>query len=141
MSNDTTSSRDVESAPDEEAWHNAYFYFRTAIELATLPAEQQCEEMGDYNVAWELREDVAAGKYLLNRGQLSASQEEEVGRLVALVQLANVLPAGAGRQPNLLAMQHESWHPVRELAALVLKHLEQVTHANAAFFGGPQNAA
>lgn len=143
MSNDNSCSGDVEPISDEEGWHHTYATFRMAVECATLPAEQQCEEMGDYNVAWELRDDVSAGKYLLNRGRLSESQEEGIAALVALVELvpANALPAGAGRKPNLVAMQHDSWVPVRELAAKTQQQLEQVTRANAAYFGQPPNAA
>ncbi len=137
MSNDTSSSGDGEAISDMEAWHHAYAHaFRWAVGCATLPAEQQCEEMGDYNVAWELRDDLSSGKYLFNRGRLSGSQEGGIAALVALVELvpANELPAGAGRAPNLASMQHHSWAPEREKAEKVLQQLEQVTRANAAYF-------
>ena len=65
---------------DEEEFHNSYYYYVKALGMLAETAENQCQLMGDYNVAWELKEDVAAGKYLVNRGYLSASQEASMGK-------------------------------------------------------------
>jgi hypothetical protein len=102
--------------------------------LAEAP-ENQCQLMGDYNVAWEIKEDVLAGRYLVNRGYLSASQEAWVIALAAALETVNtlVLPAGPGREANLLAMQDPKWDPLRFLAAEVARQLAPFTEANAKY--------
>lgn len=107
------------------------------------PPESQCQLMGDYNVAWELKEDVAAGKYLVHRGYLSASQEAWVVALSAALEAVNtlVLPAVPGREANLLAMQSPNWEPLRFLAAEVVKQLAPVTERNAIYLRLGDSAA
>jgi len=85
--------------------------------------EQQCEEMVDSNVAWELKDDVMTGRYLLGKGFLQASEEAAIARLLKALEAVDVqsMPSGAGRQPNLAAMTHSSCVPVRVLAAQVLE--------------------
>ncbi len=128
---------------DEEQFHNAYRVFHMAVAIAAPPEEEQCAAMGSYNVAWELRDDVSAGQYLLGRGYLSTLQEEWVAALVEAVKLVptSALPAGTGLAPNIEAMSHASWQPVRVLAAEVLRQLAPFTAANARYLGLPQNAA
>jgi hypothetical protein len=131
------------SVTDEDQFHNAYRIFHMAVVIAALPAEEQCAAMGSYNVAWELRDDVSAGRYLLGRGYLSTLQEERVATLVEAVKLvpASALPAGTGIASNIEAMSHASWQPVRVLATEVLRQLAPFTAANATYLGLPQNAA
>jgi hypothetical protein len=50
----------AEKLSDEEWLENEFFYFLKALDTLTLDAEDQCERMGNYNVAWELQEDVSA---------------------------------------------------------------------------------
>ena len=50
---------------DEEAFHTEYRVFLDAVETLSQPAEKQCDIMGGYNVAYELKNDVEAGKYIL----------------------------------------------------------------------------
>ncbi|MDN8617201.1 hypothetical protein [Variovorax ginsengisoli] len=48
----------------EEAFRNAYWYFVEALETLAADPEAQCDAMGDCNVGWEIKDDVAAGRYL-----------------------------------------------------------------------------
>jgi len=50
---------------EREALENSYYYFIQALEILALPASEQCERMGNYNTAWELKHDVGAVAYLL----------------------------------------------------------------------------
>ena len=122
---------------DEEEFHSSYRLFVQAVEMLAAPAEEQCMLMGDYNVAWELKDDVAAGAFLVGRGHLTPLQEAWVQALVGSLNLVDVqlLASGAGREASLVAMSHVSWEPLRVIAALVLDRLAQFTDANSQHLG------
>ncbi len=120
---------------DESMFHTGYRVFVQAVEiLSTSPAEQ-CELMGDYNVAWELKEDVQAGKYFVGLGYLTQVHEAWIYALVGALEGVpmQVFPSGAGREINLLAMQHPTWIPLRVIASHVLKALDPFTLKNAKY--------
>ena len=120
---------------DESEFHSGYCVFVQAVEMLSASPDQQCAAMGDYNVAWELKDDVRAGKYLVGLGYLTEAQESWILALVGALDgvPAQVLPAGAGRETNLLAMQHPSWVPLRVIAAHVLESLKPLTLENAKY--------
>lgn len=49
-----------EEISEEEGLEHEFFDFVKALDTLALSAEDQCERMGNYNVAWELQEDVSA---------------------------------------------------------------------------------
>lgn len=120
---------------DESSFHSGYRVFVQAVEMLAMSPEEQCAAMGDYNVAWELKDDVRAGKYLVGQGYLNPEQESWVLALVGALEAvpAQVLPSGSGRDINLLAMQHHCWTPLRSIAALALRALEPFTTENARY--------
>ena len=135
------STQDVST--DEEEFHSSFRIFLNAVEmLASLPAEQ-CRLMGSYNVAWELKEDVQAGKFLVGRGYLNPDEEAWVKALVAALEPIDtqVLPSGSGADANVMAMSHPSWGPARYLAAEVLRSLAASAASNAKYLQLPQSAA
>jgi hypothetical protein len=94
--------------------------------------------MGDYNVAWELHDDVSAGEHLAksNFGQLSPAEVTAINSFMLVLQSVPVseLPAGSGRNANLAAMQHASWGPLRTQAANLLVLLGPAAQRNASYF-------
>ena len=120
---------------DESEFHSGYRVWVQAVQMLALSPEEQCASMGDYNVAWELKDDVQAGKYFAGQGYLNSEQECWVLALTGALEAvpAQVLPAGAGREINLVAMQHPSWVPLRAIAALVLRAIESFTAENARY--------
>ena len=128
---------------DEEEFHSSYRIYLQALEMLAETPENQCQLMGDYNVAWELKEDVAAGRYLVNRGYLSTAQEAWVVAMAAALEAVDtlVLPAGAGREVNLLAMQNPNWEPLRYLAAEVVRQLAPFTELNSSYLKLGNSAA
>jgi Asp-tRNA(Asn)/Glu-tRNA(Gln) amidotransferase A subunit family amidase len=128
---------------DEEEFHSSYRIYLQALEMLAETPENQCQLMGDYNVAWELKEDVAAGRYLVNRGYLSAAQEAWVVAMAAALEAIDtlVLPAGPGRDVNLLAMQNPNWEPLRYLAAEVVRQLAPFTELNSSYLKLGNSAA
>ena len=125
----------AELKADESEFHSGYRVFIQAVEMLSLAPEQQCAAMGDYNVAWELKDDVGAGKYMVGQGFLSSDQEAWVLALVGALDgvPAQVLPGGAGREINLAAMQHPSWLPLRAIAGLTFTALLPFTTQNAKY--------
>ena len=75
------SAQDI--ASDEEEFHSAFRVFLNSVEMLASSPEEQCRLMGNYNVAWELKEDVKAGKYLAGRSYLTPIEEAWVQALVA----------------------------------------------------------
>lgn len=110
---------------EEQNFLFSYRVFLDALSMLASSAEEQCQLMGDFNVAWELKDDVQAGKYLVGQGYLNSEQEAWHLALVGALEAVpvQVLPAGAGRNTNLIAMRHPSWIPLRTIATHVLEVL------------------
>lgn len=120
---------------EAEGWHISYQIFIFTLEALARPPREACEAMGSYNPAWELRDDGMAGRYLLGSGRLSAGQEAGIQHLVDQLDAVPVdqMPGGAGLAPNLAAMRHPSWEPVRVSAAALLELLAPVTASSRAY--------
>ena len=129
----------AELKADESEFHTSYRIFVEAVQMLASTPEEQCAAMGDINVAWELKDDVRAGKYLAGRGYLDEVQEAWVLALSGALDAvpAQVLPAGAGREANLPAMQHPSWIPLRVIAGDTLDALKPFTEQNAQYLQIP----
>ena len=78
--------------PPLEAFHNGYYWFIEAVTILQADAETQCQRMGDYNVALELKEDVGAGKYLA-KSELFCDRERAA--ILALVESLEAVPSRA----------------------------------------------
>jgi hypothetical protein len=128
---------------DDEAFYNAFRVYFMTVEILAAQPDEQCSLMGDYNVAWELKDDAQAGLYLLKRGYLSEGEEEAVTRLSLTLNEVDTqsLPAGPGRAVNLQAMQHPTWMPVRAVAAETILKLAAARERNAKLLGGGTSAA
>ena len=125
-----------------EASHLAYDVFIFTVKTLSCLPEEQCEAMGDYNTAWELRDDALAGHYLIGSGVFTERQESAVLAFLAAIHPVpvNEMPSGSGRAPNLAAMQHPAWEPIRSLSKDLLATLASATEANRAFLATQTNA-
>ncbi len=113
-----------------------------AASLAVLgaDADTQCKRIGNYNVAWELKDDVSAGAYLLNLPGSPLTQEEKDG-IVAMVAALKELPASllvsaTTEAENKKVMSHPSWAPLRVRASALLSLLAATTARNELFLAG-----
>ncbi len=125
-------SHDSPGISERESFENGYYYFVQALELLSLPADVQCQRMGDYNVAWELKRDVSAAEYLLrspSSSRLSPVQRRAIEELLSELDRVPTdrLRGGAGRAANLEAMGDPSWKSLRPLATELLRVLEPAT--------------
>jgi hypothetical protein len=120
-----------------EASHNAYSGFAFTLSVLTRPAEEQCELMGDYNTAWELKDDSLAGRYLIGSGLFTDQQEAAILEFLAVIEPVPVsdMPSGPGRAANLAAMRNSAWEPIRQIAERLVAVLAPVTAANREYLG------
>lgn len=128
---------------DSDYFENTFFYFVKALQVLALDADMQCQRMGNYNVAWELQQDVAQGGLDSARSpssHLTARQADEAIRLArALEELPGeaISPKGfltTNHEGSIAAMNHLSWVPLRRQATELLKLLEPAIERNALYF-------
>lgn len=71
---------------DREEFENSYYYFVVALKALAASADEKVKEYGslDENAAWELKDDVSAGIYLLNyeNSNLSEDQQKKIKEFV-----------------------------------------------------------
>lgn len=134
---------DTQQASSIEASHLAYDVFIFTVETLASAPEVQCDTIGCYNTASELRDNALAGHYLVGSGLFSEQQEGAVLLFLAAVHgvPVNGMPSGAGRASNLAAMQHPAWEPIRALSRNLLTTLASVTALNQAFLSAQSNAS
>jgi len=124
---------------EDDAFHHSVHYYLSALEILAASADEQCDLMGNHNVAWELKDDASAGKYLVGRGHLTSEQEVWVQALSDALDSVNAeaLPAGSDKEANLVAMNHPGWEPLRSLAREVIRQLAPFASINATYLGAP----
>ncbi|WP_213949514.1 hypothetical protein [Luteibacter sp. dw_328] len=127
----------------EEWFEHEIFYFLKALRILELSADEQCEVMGNYNVAWEIQEDVSGPIPGMVNSPLSYFTGAQADALVRLASALKELPEEAivveglptnSREGSIAAMRHRSWEPLRIRASDVLRVLEPAIQRNAAYF-------
>jgi hypothetical protein len=122
-----------EKNPDADYdYANAYFYFLKTLETLSEDALRQCEVMGHFNVAWELRDDAIGGANAvlgLPGGRLSTEQREAVGHFLAALKAVpeSVVNVDNTKEEHLRAMSSPFWASVRTEAKSLQKLLEPET--------------
>lgn len=122
---------------DKDAFANAYYYFVQALEVLAADASTQCDRMGNFNVAWEIKDDVVRGAsvmYMPNN-DLASVEKNEIANMVATLDNVPVslLVATTTRAANMAAMKHPVWIPIRAAALKLLRLLDHTTRNNQAF--------
>nr|WP_063571694.1 hypothetical protein [Luteibacter rhizovicinus] len=127
----------------EEWFEYDIFYFLKALRILELSADEQCEVMGNHNVAWEIQEDVSGPIPNMVSSPMSYFTEAQSAALVSLASALKELPHEAilveglpttSHEGSIAAMRHPSWEPLRIQASDVLRVLESVIQRNAAYF-------
>ena len=98
-----------------------------------------CNTWGNYNVAWELVDDLNSdGNAVITSscGYLSEVQKQEIQRFLA--SLSNlpksVLAGSASVAANQEAMSHPCWLPFKSASSALLETLESAAIRNRAYF-------
>lgn len=123
-----------ESMSLQESFHNAFLYFMEALDVLSLNAAEQCEAMGNFNVAWEIQHDVLdGGVALINwpADYLSQGEKDDIAQL--LVTLRN-LPEAALQSESRQAMSHPAWIELRGAATRLSAQLGDASRRNREFF-------
>ena len=128
-----------EEISDEEAFALAVYYFIKALELLAADASEQCKVMAGAFVAWEIRDNVCRGAYILSLpGARHLTQLERNG-IASVVTASNELPvsllAGAIAEDATRAMNDPQRVPLRAQAAELLEVLAPTAARSADFLG------
>lgn len=128
---------------EQDDFENAFFYFVDALRTLGLEADEQCEQLGNYNVPWELRHDVSEGAIAITKARISYLDAEQTARVTEMVSALNALPDEAiaphgvltdNHAGSLIAMGHPSWGPIRRKAKELLQLLEPAIERNNKYF-------
>ena len=107
-----------------DAFDNGLHYLRIALENLARPPGEQYDAMGDYNVAWELRDDLLSHISLLEvaEGQLTEEQGQGIFRIGNLLRALDpkLLKSANTRSANIAAMSDARWTAIREEASALL---------------------
>ncbi|MDB6062005.1 MAG: hypothetical protein JWM78_2108 [Verrucomicrobiaceae bacterium] len=126
-----------------EVFENSFHHFVQAVEVMTLPPQEQCERMGHFNVAFEIKEDVFAGAYLTkaNGCYLSFAEAAAITGLVeSLKEIpSEVLSFTNIKEASLEKMKHPSWIPLRIKANNLLLVLTSAKAKNHQYFKDSYN--
>lgn len=123
---------------NREAFEQSYRNFIGALEILAKGPEEQCAIMGFYNVAWELRDDILVGKFLLaiSHRYLSTSQQSAIANLLAQVEALpeTMFCEVTSEIENLNSMRVALWEPLRSKANELLMILQSATTKNEVYF-------
>ncbi|HEY2033934.1 MAG TPA: hypothetical protein VGH02_09645 [Rhizomicrobium sp.] len=122
----------------EELDRLSFYWFAEAMRILALEAEDQCNEMGNYNTPFELQYDVTAHTSLAVSTYIdfSTDQRAEISRICdALRKLPDeaITPKGAKMTTHagcMAGMGHAAWRPFRKDAARLLASLDPLLNEN-----------
>jgi hypothetical protein len=118
----------------EESFHNCFLYFMEAVDVLSLDAAEQCEAMGNFNVAWEIQHDVFDGGTSLINWPIDYLSPSEKDAIAHVITPLKGLPDGALISDNLRAMSHPSWADLRIAAKRLRVQLDDAVKKNRKFF-------
>lgn len=117
-----------ETITDKEAFESLFQSFMRALSILSKPAKEQCEIMGYYNTAWELKDEVFDGSDLIDFPGEYLTDEKKYAIEQLLTELRkipdSVLQEAITEDANLRAMNHPCWIPIRKHAVILLRSLE-----------------
>jgi len=132
-----------EEIDTREDFENCFLHFVEALRVLSHDAATQCEEMGNYNAPWEIKDNAySQGLASLRMSALYLSWEQ-AEQIVDLVAALKQLPKEAIAPPDMLttnhigsitAMNHPAWESLRKDAKELLASLEPAVHKNEIYF-------
>jgi hypothetical protein len=125
-SNDSYNTRDL--------MENSYYYFNETLSILSKSPVEQCTAMGDYNVAFELRDDGLLVDNFIGQEiiEFTPDQLEGMKKLSSVLsELSDeALKGGHTREDNLKGISNPEWQLVRETAKNLMKILDSRTIEN-----------
>ena len=121
--------RENDSISPEESFDLGLHYLRKALEILSADPEVQCQEMGNFNVAYELHRDVSAGLWLseVATDRLTDDQQKAIWQMCSSVKKIDpkLLRSASTSEENLAAMSDPTWNPLRSEAEKLLSVLPE----------------
>jgi len=125
---------------NRDSIENSYYYFIETLSILAKSPVEQCTAMGDYNVAFELRDDGLVVDDFIGQKiiDFSSDQIEGMKKLsLALNGLSGeALKGGSTREDNLIGMSNPEWQLVREAANELMIVLAPKTLENQKYLKG-----
>ncbi len=123
----------------EESFEYSLRNFLEWLEVMKMEPVKLCDTWGNYNVAWELVDDLNRdGEAIIGAScsYLNEEQKQEVrGFLSSLKNIPkSVLVSATSAEENQEAMSNPCWGPYKQAAAVLLQRLEPVAIQNRAYF-------
>ncbi len=123
-----------ESLHNRDLMENSYYHFVKTLSILVKSPAEQCAEMGDYNVPFELRDDGLVVDYLIDQEivKFTDDQIEGMKELSFALHALNgeALKRGRTREGNLSGMNNPRWQSVREIAKRLIVTLAPRTLEN-----------
>lgn len=125
----------MKAADDEkDIYENSYYHFVEAVKVLAATAEESCERLGNFNVAFETKYDVEAGPYLFNYPACPLSSEQR-NAIVELVESLKSIPESTleftkAPSVSLERMRDPAWVSPRDKAVRLLLLLQPITELN-----------
>lgn len=105
-----------------------------ALDVLASDAAEQCEVMGNYNVAWEIQYDVLDGGTSLINWPIDYLSQPKKDAIAQVITYLKELPDDALLSDHMLAMNHPSWAELRLVAIRLRVQLNDVTKKNREYF-------
>lgn len=124
---------------DRDIFENFYRLFISTLYILSEYPLKQCTGMGNYNVAWELRDDGLSVDYLINQ-RIVQFTNEQIAKMTELSRALHALSneayrvRGLTREENLIAMNNPEWEQIRNIAKKLIQVLEPRTSENISYF-------
>jgi len=116
---------------NKEEFELSIHSFYKALKLLSQDAETQCRIMGNYNVAWEIKNEVSTGSYLvdISNGRLTDKKINAINKILKKLKTIpdDVLHEAKTEDSNLRAMRHPCWKALRKEAVILTEMLESET--------------
>lgn len=118
----------------EESFYNCFLYFMKALDVLALDADEQCEVMGNFNVAWEIQHDVLDGGTSLINWPIDYLSQPEKDAIAQVTTPLKELPDSALVSDHMRAMNHPSWADLRFAAKRLRVQLDDAVKKSREFF-------
>lgn len=124
---------------DEEAFEYSFHNFLQWLHVMTLQPVEQCDAWDNYNVAWELVNDLKSDGNFAITSPASYLTEQQKQKVRAFLESLSTVPqsllvSATSIDANQKAMSHPCWVPLRESAGALLNQLEPAAKRNRIFF-------
>lgn len=121
---------DSDEMSEDEAYANYFFHFMRTLRILSNEAEQQSEELGHFNAAWEIKDDFLRWSDAVLRScekVISSDQEEQIFQIVAVLEdiPSSVLKSARSRPENIEALRYSCWNELRHLARQLIPSLQE----------------